>query len=119
LKNIIRSLIFLSAVGCASAQSPVTGVFYTDVYGPGGATSIPGGDRKGEACATSILGVYASGDASIETARKNGQITHVSAVDHYANSILGIYAKFCTIVHGRRVGAKDAGAAGTAAPAAQ
>ncbi len=56
----------------------------------------------GEACATSILGVVATGDASIDTAKKNGGVAQVTAVDHHTKSILGVYAKFCTIVYGKK-----------------
>lgn len=89
-------------MGCASASSPVSGAWYTDVKGPITVTDAYGGTAMGQACATSILGLVATGDASLETAKKNGGVAQVTAVDHTSNSILGFYAKFCTVVYGKK-----------------
>lgn len=97
-------LVFCAAVamsGCAIAKAPVTGFWYTDAQGSVGASSNQAGNRVGEACATSILGLIATGDASIETARRKGGITLITSVDDKATSVLGIYAKYCTVVRGR------------------
>lgn len=112
MKLISLVLIGMSAAtlaGCATASSPVNGLFYTDVKAGVSATEAYGGSARGEACASSILGIYASGDASIDAAKKNGGIAQVVTVDHTANSILGVYAKYCTVVYGKK-------AAGGAAP---
>lgn len=87
-------------MGCAAARQPVTGFWFSDVKGP---EAVAGGaaTKTGEACATSILGLIATGDASIETAKKAGGITEVSHVDHHSTSILGLFAKYCTEVRGR------------------
>ncbi len=108
----------LSLSGCAMVMGPVMGAWYTDVKGPVTATGQPSkGDRSGEACATSILGLIATGDASIETARKNAGVTKVTAVDMSGSSILGIYAKYCTVVYGSKSGKGGAPAAGDKAGA--
>lgn len=86
--------------GCAMARSPVMGGLYTGVTS-GMAVSAQAGPKTGEACASSILGLIATGDASIDTARRNGGITSISIVDEKATSFLGIYASYCTIVHGK------------------
>jgi len=44
--------------------------------------------------------VYATGDASISAAMRNGKITRIHHVDHETFSILGVYAKYTTIVYG-------------------
>lgn len=109
-----------SLLGCAMAQSPVNGSIYTDVKSPGMATEAYGGSARGESCATSILGIVATGDASIETAKKNGSIAQVVAVDHSANGILGVYAKYCTIVYGKKAaGAVPTPASPATPPAAK
>ena len=46
------------------------------------------------------VGLIATGDASIDAAKKHGSITKVSSVDHSSTRILGYYAKFCTVVTG-------------------
>ena len=56
--------------------------------------------KRGEACSTNILGIYASGDASIEAAKKNGGITRVATVDTKIFAVRPFYGKVCTIVSG-------------------
>lgn len=85
--------------GCAMAASPVNGAFFQDVYGPVDSEGGVGG-KKGEACATSYLGLVGTGDASIATAAANGGIKSVTNVDHHSTNLLGIIAKFCTIASG-------------------
>jgi hypothetical protein len=98
----VIGLVATYLMGCASAMSPVSGAWYTDVKGPLGVTDAYGGTAMGEACASSILGLIATGDASIDAAKKNGGVAQVTAVDHKSTSILGITAKFCTIVYGKK-----------------
>jgi hypothetical protein len=101
---VLFGMVAAGLVGCATAQSPVPGMWYSDVRGPVMATDAHGGTAKGEACANSILGLVATGDASIDTAKKNGGIAQVVAIDHHSTSILGVMATYCTIVYGKRGG---------------
>ena len=101
---LIPSLILLAGAGlsgCAAVRSPLMGLWYTDVRSGLGATSNAAGNLTGEACATSILGVYADGDASIDAARRNGRINQISSIDEHHFSVLGVYGKYCVIVRGR------------------
>ncbi len=84
---------------CASVQTPVMGVIYTSVKGPIDSNNGKA-EKKGEACATSILGLVAFGDASIHAAKVDGGITNVATVDFDSFSILGVYSKFCSVVRG-------------------
>ena len=82
-----------------SVYTPAIGVLYTEVYGPidaGGKV----GNKEGRACVQSILGLIATGDASIKEAARDGGITQIGSVDHYTRNILGILGEFCTIVRG-------------------
>ena len=90
----------LFSVGCAMAAAPVNGFIFADVKGPITATENSGGSKEGQAMAQSILGAVSMGDASIDTAAKNGGITKIRSVDHHSWGILGIWAKFTTIVKG-------------------
>lgn len=89
----------LLMLGCISVYTPAIGTLYTEVYGP-----IDAGDRvgtkEGKACAESILGLVATGDASIAEAARAGGITQIDSVDHYTRNVLGILGEFCTIVRG-------------------
>jgi hypothetical protein len=89
------------STGCAmSANSPVTGFLYTGSKGATAATSNTLGARTGQSCASSILGIVGTGDASIAAAAKAGGITKVASVDSDNFGVLGIYAKNCTVVTG-------------------
>ncbi len=96
---VICAMAVLST-GCAMTKAPLTGMFYTGLQS-GLAATPQAGPKWGEACASSILGLIATGDASIEAARRNGGITSISTVDEKVSSILGIYATYCTVVRGK------------------
>ncbi|WP_298769459.1 TRL-like family protein [uncultured Fibrobacter sp.] len=98
LASAIASAAALS--GCAVAAAPLTGVIYTDMDYPITATATEQGSKTGEASATSILGIIATGNASVAEAAKNGGITKVKTVDVKATSIIGIYAKYTVVVTG-------------------
>jgi hypothetical protein len=117
LNLVLLAVFATAAVGCASAQSPVNGALYTDVKSGSGATEAYGGSARGESCAASYLGIVALGDATIDSAKKSGGIAQVTAVDHTAMSILGFYAKYCTVVYGKRAASGAPPAAAPAKPA--
>lgn len=56
--------------------------------------------RTGQSCAINVLGIVAIGDASIDAAKKNGDIKNVASVDHDSLNVLNLFAKFCTVVKG-------------------
>jgi len=98
---LFAMLVFTIFAGCAAySVTPVTGALYSDVKAPMTATSAEGSSKVGTATVQSILGLVAVGDASIQTAMKNGGITKVQHVDYYSKSILGIYATFTVYVYG-------------------
>lgn len=86
--------------GCAVAAAPTTGWLYTKVQGPVTTGTATNTSKTGQSCATNILGIVATGDASIDAAKKAGGITNVSSVDHDSSSVLGVFATFCTVVKG-------------------
>jgi hypothetical protein len=89
--------------GCAMAtggNGGVTGTIYSG-YKMGGAVGSGTGTKTGQACASSILGALALGDASIAAAKAAGGVTQVAHVDHEIFSILGLYATSCTTVVGQ------------------
>lgn len=92
----------LSLSGCAIAPTPVgTGFLFSDVQGPFAVDDSNAGSAKtGRACAINVLGMVATGDASIETAKKVGGITKVSNVNTDQFSVLWFFNRFCTVVVG-------------------
>lgn len=91
----------LALSGCAAVVSPLSGAIYTSVSYPShGVNDAAAGPKRGEASASSILGIVATGDASIETAARNGRISKIHTVDTQAWSLLSIYATYTTVVTG-------------------
>lgn len=87
--------------GCATAMSPVNGALYTNVKAPLTATPAPEqAQRVGRASVRSILGLIASGDASINTAARNGGIREIHYVDYEAQNFFGILSEFTVVVYG-------------------
>ena len=95
---VLFVLIASLATGCAGIASPALGSIWMDVNGP-----IQAGDRvgakEGRACAMSIMGVFARGDASIKAAAAAGGITKIDSVDHHSTYKV-VMGEFCTIVRG-------------------
>jgi hypothetical protein len=83
--------------GCASPMP--MGIVYTELKLPVTATGISG-KKQGVSECKSVLAIVATGDCSIETAKKNGGITKVSGVDWEAKSILGIIGEYKVHVYG-------------------
>ncbi|MDR4494264.1 MAG: TRL-like family protein [Nitrospirales bacterium] len=100
LAVIFLGFCFLTLNGCMGVASPVAGWVYTDAKYGNEAENGAAATKTGKACATSILTMVATGDASVEAAKANGGITQVAVVDHSAKNILGIWGEFCTIVRG-------------------
>jgi hypothetical protein len=87
-------------VGTACVQSPTgPGLIYMNVKGPLGSAGGVDTPKVGESCARVILALFAWGDASIESAKRNAGITQVATVDHRSFNLLG-FGSFCTVVHG-------------------
>lgn len=98
-KLIVSAVLAASALVLSSCGAPLIGALYTDVTIPVAATTAPG-SKVGTATATNYFTLVATGDASIEAAKKNGGITTVSSVDEKIHSILGIITTYTTTVHG-------------------
>ena len=102
--------------GCAMAHPGiVNGALYSGYNLGSAAGPADGGAKQGEACAMSILGVIGVGDASIQTAKANGGIAKVAAVDHTASerspSIRGGAATFGIVTGACAAAAAPASAA--------
>lgn len=92
----VASVFVLS--GCSTVGYPVTGVWIQDVRVPIDGR-VSAGPKEGKACATSYLGVFAMGDASVEKAAQNGGITNVQSVEALVNARL-VIGTYCTVVRG-------------------
>ncbi len=100
------AILAASLGGCMIVDSPIKGVLGTEVIWGDIATAEAGSPsaaplKEGKACAESILGLLARGDASVRAAKQNGKITEVISVDHSARNLLNIVGEWCTIVRGK------------------
>lgn len=103
MKNITKTLVLAvlstTALVLTSCGVPRVGCIYTDVKNPlevGPGTSM----RTGTSTSTVYCGLVALGDASIDTAKRNGRITKVASVDEQVKTILGIVTTYTTTVRG-------------------
>ena len=88
--------------GCMIVESPIRGVVGTEVIWGDVATgkATPDNVKTGKACAESILGLMARGDASVRAAKANGGIDEVFSIDHSARNFFGVVGEWCTLVRG-------------------
>ena len=96
---IASASLALTSCSVASTSAGMAAI-YTDVTEGLTATSNSTGTKVGTASATGILGLVATGDASIQTAAHAGGIKKISHVDKHTTNILGIFTKFTTVVYG-------------------
>ncbi|GBD25749.1 hypothetical protein HRbin30_01073 [bacterium HR30] len=97
---VFAALLPLLLAACQPVVSPLMGGLYIDLKGPITATEGASATKQGRACAQNILGLVATGDASIDAAARAGGIKQIVSVDFESNHILGIIGTFCTIVKG-------------------
>ncbi len=101
----MKKLLLIGAVALTSACAVIPsktggGVLFQSVSESELVTTNTG-SRSGEACSSNILGLFAMGDSSTETAKKNGRISRVASVDSKLTSVLGLFGKRCTVVTGQ------------------
>ena len=97
----------LMTVGCGRYVAPVippTGGAFTRIEGPLDLNSQGGkviGPLSGESESVAWLGFWATGDASIATAAREGGIKRINHVDYrYRSFLWGFKAVFTTVVYG-------------------
>jgi len=103
LRSAFGAMILVVGLGgCMIVESPIRGVVGTEViWGDvAGKPATPNTAKEGKACAESILGLIARGDASVRAAKENGGITEVTTIDHSARNFFGIVGEWCTLVRG-------------------
>ncbi|NTV45418.1 MAG: TRL-like protein family [Chlorobiales bacterium] len=103
MKKVLRvvfacaTLFYMS--GCATPYP--MGVVYSEFKVPAAVTSNNGTTTKvGTAECETYFGLIATGDASIEAAKKSVGITKVYHVDWQVKNILGVIGKYKVVVYG-------------------
>lgn len=104
MKKLVFSLAAVCALGLMSCSSIATGsgigAIYTGVTEGQIATSNEVGKKVGTSSSIGVLGLVAVGDASIQQAANQAGIQKISHVDVKKTSVLGLFAKYETIVYG-------------------
>jgi hypothetical protein len=114
LSVALVAVLSLTASGCAATNAPASGLLFTSVSGPVCATdhgaapagaaaapAAPAGLKNGTSETTGFLWVVTVGDASIDTAKKNGSISKVASVDYKHMIVLGgLFSQYQCIVRG-------------------
>lgn len=103
MKKLLASIAMVAAAtltGCASTY-PVASI-YQNFKLPVAATDskISTQYKVGTSQVKSFCGLVAVGDASIQTAAKNGNITVIHHVDWEVQNVLGIIGTYRCIVYG-------------------
>ncbi len=98
MKYIALLGVIVMLAGCASYMPH--GMIYTE--GKMGVQAGSGAaDKTGRACMTSILGLVATGDASLEAAKAAGGIKDIVSMNYEVKNILGVWGEYCLVVKGR------------------
>ncbi len=105
-RALVISLFAVGAGGCAgfftAPVQPPIGLLYSRYNAvidiDSDETEL--GSKVGRSEASSILGLIATGDASVASAAKAGGITTIRHIDYEFFTVLGIYGRFTTVVYG-------------------
>ena len=99
----VLSLLLLTSCGFYMAPvMPPSGLLFGSVKAPidTNADNTTIGSKTGEAASISILGLFAFGDCSINSAARDGNMSTVTHADYNYTNVLWIYQSFTTIVYG-------------------
>lgn len=91
----------LTLASCSTISTGAgIGMLYTGTSEGQVATSNTVGTKVGSSSSTGVLGLVVVGDASIQAAANKAGIKKISHVDIKKTSVLGLFAKYETIVYG-------------------
>jgi len=96
------------ASGCAgvggytqpAGLTPLAGVYTETTSGGIIHENGTAATKTGKACGTSILGIVATGDTTVNTAMANGGIHKAVYTEYTYKNILNLFAEVCTVVRG-------------------
>jgi len=99
---LLASVAAMLLTGCASVGGiggGTYGALFTQTDAAVAVGSASGSAKVGTAESTAII-CFATGDSSIQKAMQNGGITKIHHVDAKVFQVLGLYAKYTTVVYG-------------------
>jgi len=103
MKNKLAALALLAmlpvSAGCIAVATPAIGVLYTDVSFPSHVTGNAAPTKSASGKAASFFGLFAHGDASIDSIALKAGITKIHHVDTHVRNILG-FGEMTVTVYG-------------------
>jgi len=105
MKKCLLILSFVAVIGMVSGcytmpNGPVMAPIVMDQKGPvAGFDSDASATKVGRSESEGIL-IFATGDASIQAAAADGDISEIHHVDSEVLNVLGIYSRYETVVYG-------------------
>jgi hypothetical protein len=106
LVAVLAGFCLTLTAGCGAFMTMGgAGMFYADTKAPSNALAYYGpttsaNSKMGKAQFSAILGILATGDASLDAAMRAGGITKIHHVDTQYTNILGIIQTYTLIVYG-------------------
>jgi len=102
ISAVLASVVIMLMTGCAGVTGiagGAGGMIYTKTDAAVAVGSASGFEKMGTSTSTAII-CFATGDSSISAAMQNGGITKIHHVDSKVMYVLGVYAKYTTVVYG-------------------
>ena len=102
ISAVLASVVIMLMTGCAGVTGiagGAGGMIYTKTDAAVAVGSASGFEKMGTSTSTAII-CFATGDSSISAAMQNGGITKIHHVDSKVMYVLGLYAKYTTVVYG-------------------
>ncbi len=100
--TVVASVALMLLTGCAGIDPITGGTFgrlFTQTDAAVAVGNASGYEKVGTSESEAII-CFATGDSSISKAMENGGIKKIHHVDCKVFSVLGIYAKYTTVVYG-------------------
>ncbi len=95
----VAIVLMTGCVGVTGIAGGAGGMIYTKTDAAVAVGSASGFEKMGTSTSTAII-CFATGDSSISAAMQNGGITKIHHVDSKVMYVLGVYAKYTTVVYG-------------------
>lgn len=103
-KYLSLAIVMLLLTGCTTAPfMPSVGALYSDTKAPLSLeyNNTDMGRKVGQASAHSFIGLFAFGDASVQSAAKDGNIKVIKHTDYeFTNVFFGLFTKTTVYVYG-------------------
>jgi hypothetical protein len=103
----ILGIVLAAAIGLTGCMVapvvPPQGIVFTNFKAPLDLdqNQTPVSSKTGKAEVMNILNLFSWGDGSIQAAAKNGGIETIESADYEYFTILGLFHKYTTVVHGK------------------